>query len=309
MADDGAKRRGPDEIARARLRLGARAERAFGVKAIAGVTVPEIRRVLQPGLRSATAAPGAPQAPQRTSPPAAPARPAGRTSAAVDLFGNPVAISPEMAGGIGEVFSDPPLPRAERMERLRVLDETEVTGCTKCPLHEGRTRTVFGEGDPEARLMFIGEGPGENEDLSGRPFVGRAGGLLDKMIVGMGLKREQVYIANVVKCRPPNNRVPTAVEVATCTPYLHQQIDWIRPKVIVTLGLPATRHLLKSNSPMGKLRGQWHEWRGIKVMPTYHPAYLLRSYTEANRRVVWGDLQAVMTELGLRTSGGKRGEK
>ena len=147
--------------------------------------------------------------------------------------------------------------------------------------------------------MFIGEGPGETEDATGRPFVGRAGELLDRMIAGMGLRREDVYIANVVKCRPPNNRVPTAQEVATCTPYLHKQIEWIRPRVIVTLGLPATRHLLKTTASMGALRGRWSQWRGINLMPTYHPAYLLRSYTPQNRRIVWEDLQKVMGELGL----------
>jgi DNA polymerase len=157
--------------------------------------------------------------------------------------------------------------------------------------------------------MFIGEGPGETEDQTGRPFVGRAGELLNKMIAGMGLRREDVYIANVVKCRPPNNRVPTALEVDTCTPYLHRQIEWIRPDVIVTLGLPATRHLLRTSLSMGQLRGRWSQWRGIKVMPTYHPAYLLRSYTEANRRTVWGDLRQVMAELGLERDSGRPGRQ
>jgi DNA polymerase len=184
-----------------------------------------------------------------------------------------------------------------------LLDEQEVGKCDLCTLCKGRTTTVFGEGDPEARLMFIGEGPGETEDLTGRPFVGRAGKKLDEMIHAMGLARESVYIANVVKCRPPNNRVPTAAEVDTCTPYLHRQIELIRPRVIVTLGLPATRHLLKTMLPMGKLRGKWSQWRGIRVMPTYHPAYLLRSYTAENRRIVWEDLQQVMKELGLNRPG------
>jgi DNA polymerase len=149
--------------------------------------------------------------------------------------------------------------------------------------------------------MFIGEGPGENEDLSGRPFVGRAGELLDKQIGAMGLKREQVFICNVVKCRPPGNRTPMPDEVGACTPYLLQQIDLIRPSVIVTLGLPATKFMLADEKiAMGKARGQWHVWRGIPVRPTYHPAYLLRSYTDTNRRLVWEDLQAVMDKLGIK---------
>ena len=180
-----------------------------------------------------------------------------------------------------------------------MLDETEVNGCTRCGLSETRTRTVFGEGDPDARVFFIGEGPGQNEDETGRPFVGKAGGQLDKWVAAMGLTREQVFIANVVKCRPPGNRVPLADEVAACTPYLVKQLDWVRPQVIVTLGLPATRFMLDSKLAMGKLRGRWHEWRGIKLMPTYHPAYVLRSPTREVRGLVWSDLQMVMAELGL----------
>ncbi len=220
-----------------------------------------------------------------------------------DLFGGAPERQERSDPALTGTFSSPPAPRERRIALLRAMDEAEVQACDRCTLCQGRTRTVFGEGDPEARLMFIGEGPGETEDQTGRPFVGRAGELLNKMISGMGLKREQIYIANVVKCRPPNNRVPTLQEVETCTPYLHKQIEWIRPQVIVTLGLPATRHLLKSTLSMGRLRGQWSQWRGIRVMPTYHPAYLLRSYTEANRRTVWGDLQLVMAELGLAAKG------
>lgn len=199
-----------------------------------------------------------------------------------------------------EAFSAPPLDTAEKKRRLIALDTNEVRGCTKCRLCETRTHTVFGEGDPEAKVFFIGEGPGENEDLSGRPFVGRAGDLLNKMIGAMGLKREQVYIANVVKCRPPANRTPAPDEVATCTPYLERQLEIVRPRAIVTLGLPATRYMLNSRASMGKLRGQWHTWRGIKLMPTFHPAYVLRQYTEETRAAVWSDLQQVMVELDLR---------
>jgi DNA polymerase len=194
-----------------------------------------------------------------------------------------------------------PLPIEERRIRLDQLDANEVKGCTLCRLCETRTNTVFGEGDPGARLMFIGEGPGENEDLQGRPFVGKAGDLLEKQITAMGLTRAQVFIANVVKCRPPGNRTPLPDEVATCTPYLVRQIEIIRPEVIVTLGLPATRYMLGDEKiAMGKARMGWHSWRGVPVRPTYHPAYLLRNYTAETRKLVWSDLQEVMERLGLK---------
>ena len=274
------------EVARARLRLAMRAERAFGVDAVEGVGALDVEREAH-----------AVDIERESNAPQAEPLHAGEEKPAFDLFGNPVVkqTQPETE----DAFPDPPPPRKKRIELLQALDDNEVKGCTKCELHEGRTHTVFGEGDSEAQLMFIGEGPGENEDLTGRPFVGKAGGLLGKMIAGMGLQREDVFIANVVKCRPPNNRVPTAHEVATCTPYLEKQIEWIRPKVIITLGLPATKHMLKLNLPMGKMRGQWYSWRGIRVMPTYHPAYLLRSYTKANRAAVWSDLKQAMDVLGL----------
>jgi DNA polymerase len=188
----------------------------------------------------------------------------------------------------------------EKRARLAALDDKEVRGCTKCRLCETRTQTVFGEGDPDAKVFFIGEGPGENEDLTGRPFVGRAGEMLNKWIAATGLRREQVFIANIVKCRPPNNRVPAPDEVATCTPYLQRQLEIVRPKVIVTLGLPSAKYMLQTNSTMGRLRGQWHEWRGIKLMPTFHPAYVLRSYTNEVRAAVWDDLKKVMAEIGAR---------
>jgi uracil-DNA glycosylase len=193
----------------------------------------------------------------------------------------------------------PILSRDEKIAALSVMDTTEVQPCTKCRLSQTRANTVFGEGDPAADIFFIGEGPGENEDLKGRPFVGRAGELLNKMIKGMGLERHQVFIANIVKCRPPNNRVPAPDEVETCTPYLVRQLEIIRPKVIVTLGLPSAKYMLGSKLSMGKLRGQWHDWHGIKLMPTFHPAYLLRAYTDENRALVWSDLKKVMAEVGL----------
>lgn len=178
---------------------------------------------------------------------------------------------------------------------------------------------VFGEGSPSARLMFVGEAPGAEEDKTGRPFVGRAGQLLDKMIEAMGLKREQVYIANVLKTRPPNNATPTTEESRLCAPYLYAQIGAIRPEFIVTLGLPSTRLLLESTEAMGSLRGRWHEFavpdalppklaavisplggvgHKVRVMPTYHPAFLLRQYTTENRAKVWADLRMVVDEMG-----------
>jgi uracil-DNA glycosylase family 4 len=205
-------------------------------------------------------------------------------------------------------MDQPELSADEKRKQLAVMDETEVRGCTKCVLCKTRTQTVFGEGDPNAKIFFIGEGPGENEDLTGRPFVGKAGQLLDKMIVAMGLRREQVFIANIVKCRPPGNRVPAPEEVTSCTAYLERQLEIVRPKAIVTLGLPATRYMLQSNASMGSMRGKFHSWRGISLMPTYHPSYVLRVYTEQTRAAVWSDLQQVMTLLSLHGPARKRTE-
>jgi DNA polymerase len=152
---------------------------------------------------------------------------------------------------------------------------------------------VFGEGNAEARVVFVGEGPGAEEDRTGRPFVGRAGELLNKIIASVGWRREDVYICNVVKCRPPGNREPQMEEVASCRPFLERQLRSIHPKVIVTLGKPATSTLLGRTVAITKMRGIWHEWEGIPLMPTYHPAYLLRSYTRETRQAVWDDLRAV----------------
>ena len=177
------------------------------------------------------------------------------------------------------------------------MEEQEVRGCVKCPLHQSRTQTVFGEGDPDAPIMFIGEGPGQTEDEQGRPFVGRAGELLNKMIEAMGYQREQVYITNIVKSRPPNNRAPNPAEVSACWPYLRRQIEIIRPKAIVTLGGPAAKTLLETREGITRLRGTWYQYNEVQppvpVMPTFHPAYLLRAYTRENRARVWSDLQAV----------------
>lgn len=184
------------------------------------------------------------------------------------------------------------------------LEEVRDTlgDCTRCRLHEGRTQIVFGDGDPDADLLFVGEGPGEQEDLRGIPFVGRAGELLTQMIEkGLGVPRASVYICNIVKCRPPGNRTPMSDEVQTCQPYLDGQIDAIQPKVIVALGKPATSLLLGREVAITRARGSWQSYRGIPLMPTYHPAFILRQYTPQNRRFVWDDLKAALTrarELG-----------
>lgn len=195
-----------------------------------------------------------------------------------------------------------PLGEARTLEQVRA----HLGECTRCPLHERRTKIVFGDGDASAEIMFVGEGPGEQEDLSGLPFVGRAGELLTKMIeAGLKIPRASVYIANVVKCRPPNNRTPLPNEVAACREFLDGQIDAIRPKVIVALGKPATSLLLGRDVAITRVRGSWHDYRGFPVMPTFHPAFLLRQYTPENRRLVWEDLKAALERAG-RTDSAER---
>ena len=190
-----------------------------------------------------------------------------------------------------------PVLAAERPARLTDL-RTEIGDCTRCPLaYAGRHNIVFGDGDPNAQLMFVGEGPGADEDASGLPFVGKAGQLLNNMISAMGLTREQVYIANIVKCRPPGNRTPEFVEATTCSQFLLRQIDIVRPKVIVALGLTAATYVLGVKQPLSALRGQWHSAREPKVAVTYHPAFLLRDPRQ--KAEAWKDLQRVMAELGL----------
>ena len=171
-----------------------------------------------------------------------------------------------------------------------------VQKCRCCVLGEGRKNAVFGEGDPNAELLFIGEGPGEDEDIQGRPFVGRAGQLLDKMIAAMQFSREEVYIANIVKCRPPGNRAPMPDEAGCCSRYLRRQIEIINPKAIVLLGATAARFLLDTTQGISRLRGKWTQFNGIPVMPTFHPAYLLRN--ESSKREAWEDLKQVMARFG-----------
>ncbi|MGC2526432.1 MAG: uracil-DNA glycosylase [Candidatus Acidiferrum sp.] len=183
---------------------------------------------------------------------------------------------------------------------------TDLGECTRCKLHKTRNNIVFGDGNPKAELVFVGEGPGHDEDMQGLPFVGRAGKLLTQMIEAMGLQRKDVYICNVVKCRPPENRLPEKDEVATCSPYLLRQLDAIAPKVIVCLGACAAQTLLETNRGISNFRGQWLEFRGRKLMATYHPAYLLRNPSAKSE--VWKDLQKVMTVLGLETKKTKSAE-
>jgi uracil-DNA glycosylase family 4 len=185
----------------------------------------------------------------------------------------------------------------------KVKDDTllkireDLGECTRCKLHKGRNKIVFGDGNPKAELVFVGEGPGADEDMQGLPFVGRAGKLLTQMIEAMGLQRRDVYICNVVKCRPPENRAPEPDEVAACSPFLMRQIDSIHPKVIVCLGATAAKTILNTTRGISQFRGEWLEWRGHKLMATYHPAYLLRN--PPAKADVWKDLQKVMAELGL----------
>jgi uracil-DNA glycosylase len=181
-------------------------------------------------------------------------------------------------------------------EGLAAIRE-QIGDCQRCKLSTGRNKLVFGAGNPNARLMFVGEGPGRDEDLQGEPFVGRAGELLTKIIVAMGLSRSDVYIANIIKCRPPKNRDPETDEIEACIGFLYSQIEAIRPEIIVCLGAPSTKTLLDTKAAISKLRGHFTNAHGTKIMPTYHPAYLLRN--PSAKKFVWDDIKIVMAELGL----------
>jgi len=216
------------------------------------------------------------------------------------------------------VKSDKPAaaPQPQQPQNNDIINELkdiakEVAACRKCVLGTTRTNSVPGEGNPNAQLVFVGEGPGADEDAQGRPFVGRSGQLLDKIIIAMGLKRSDVYICNIVKCRPPENREPRPEEIISCLPFLKKQLGLIRPKVIVALGAPSTRTLLETNKPIGQMRGKFQDFYfddfspPIKLMPTFHPAYLLRNYSDDNRRKVWEDMKTVLAELGMPVPKGK----
>jgi uracil-DNA glycosylase family 4 len=234
--------------------------------------------------------------PQPPEPTPAPVRAAAETT----LFGGPAV---QEALHVGEAAAGPPeLPPDQKAGALEALRARHDAECPHCTTAEAHTRTVFGEGDADADLMFIGEAPGEQEDRTGRPFVGRAGGKLDEMITAMGMQRQNVYIANILKSRPPNNRAPLPNEVDACSPYLAEQIRIIRPKVIAGLGGPAVKWLLRTSEGITRLRGTWGVYFdgavSFDVMPTFHPAYLLRNYTLETRGRVWSDMQAVMARLG-----------
>src|SRR2546426_7918358 len=221
--------------------------------------------------------------------------PRARVAAAAEsamLAGIPVPQGPYLFEAIERVQND-------SLERIRA----DIGDCKRCRLCERRTNIVFGDGNPKAQLVFVGEGPGADEDAQGLPFVGRAGKLLTQMIEAMGLQRKDVYICNVVKCRPPENRQPEEDEVRTCSPFLFRQIDVIAPKVIVCLGAVAAKTLLQTNRGISQFRGEWLEFRGRKLLATYHPAYLLRNPPAKSE--VWKDLQKVMAVLGLEVKKGK----
>jgi uracil-DNA glycosylase len=256
--------------------------------------------------------------------PLAPARPATAPKAARPIAQAPTPQTPKTAAApqplqaakpatpppvVASLFDEPKLevivPAAERPGLLEVLS-AEVSKCIRCPhLASTRTRTVFGEGTPTARLMFIGEAPGGDEDQKGRPFIGRAGALLTDMITkGMGLTREEVYITNVLKSRPPENRTPLPDEIANCLPYLERQVEIIRPEFLCLLGKTAASALLETALPLGRLRGRWHRYRNIPAIVTYHPSALLRN--PAWKRDAWEDLQTLMNAMGLKAPGRKR---
>lgn len=215
-----------------------------------------------------------------------PPRPASATSAGPERHGTATALP--------DLLVEPGIRDAASLDSLR-----EVLGdCQRCKLCKGRTTIVFGVGDPKARLMLVGEGPGEDEDLQGLPFVGKAGELLtDILTKGMGLTREQVYIANVIKCRPPNNRNPQPDEIVACQPFLRRQIELVQPEVLITLGNFPTQALLADRTPISRRRGRWHEYAGIALMPTFHPAYILRN--PSDKRLIWNDIKLVMERLEL----------
>ena len=204
-------------------------------------------------------------------------------------------------------FAAPPqvgalVPQEERIAALKAIRE-DIGDCTRCALHKGRNKIVFADGSPTARLMFVGEGPGADEDAQGLPFVGRAGQLLNNMIAAMGLKREECYIANIVKCRPPGNRTPEPDEANTCSPFLFKQIGVVRPQVLVALGATAATYLLGARQPLAGLRGRVHAFRGMSLIVTYHPAFLLRDPRQ--KKEAWADLQIAMKELGLKRAGNR----
>ena len=252
-------------------------------------------------------APPPPRIPLAPPPPIIPSAPADQ--ARPRLAPMPVRPPSPAPAIVGSLFEEPELvgPALPAEERATTLADlaVEVSACVRCPqLAATRTQTVFGTGSPTARLMFVGEAPGADEDRTGEPFVGRAGVLLTDMITkGMGLTRESVYIANVLKSRPPENRTPQPDEIAHCLPYLERQIAIVRPEFLCLLGKSAVTALLETALPMNRLRGRWHRYRGIPTVVTWHPAYLLRN--PAAKKEAWDDLQLLMQAMGLKIPGKK----
>jgi len=239
-----------------------------------------------PGFSAASSTPARPAAP-----PASPFRPVPPAPA-------PPPALPPRPSGPSRFYSVQKIPN-DTLLKIR----EDLGDCKRCKLHKTRKNIVFADGNPKADLVFVGEGPGADEDAQGLPFVGRAGKLLTQMIEAMGLRRQDVYICNVVKCRPPENRLPEKDEISECSPFLLRQLDTIAPKVIVCLGACAAQTLLETNRGISQFRGQWLDFRGRKLMATYHPAYLLRNPSAKSE--VWKDLQKVMAELGLEVKKGK----
>ena len=239
------------------------------------------------GSRTNLSTPRIDQTTAMSSRPASPIVPPKAVPAAPALPVLRVVNAPSLFEAIDRVEND-------TLERIR----EDLGECTRCRLHKQRNNIVFGVGNPRAELVFVGEGPGHDEDVQGLPFVGRAGKLLTQMIEAMGLRREDVYICNVVKCRPPENRTPAEDEVATCSPYLYRQLDVIGPKAIVCLGAVAAQTVLGTKDSISRYRGVWFDFRNAKLLATYHPAYLLRNPNAKGE--VWKDLQKVMTLLGLK---------
>jgi uracil-DNA glycosylase len=243
---------------------------------------PPVRSAAQPQASASAAASGAQRSPLPAAraavasavPPPKPALPIIQVASGVSLFEERV--------------------ENDSLDRIR----EDIGDCTRCKLHKSRKNIVFGVGNPKAELVFVGEGPGHDEDVQGEPFVGRAGKLLTQMIEAMGLRRQDVYICNVVKCRPPENRLPERDEIITCSPFLVRQLAVIQPKVICCLGACSAQTLLETNQGISRFRGEWFDYRGAKLIATYHPAYLLRNPNAKSE--VWKDLQKVMSVLGLK---------
>ena len=286
-----------EEKIAARLRyyddLGIRLFYKDRASALGGLPAPALA---SPALQDEHVAPGispASSPPTRLiAPPASLFRPASPAAAAPVPAFAPRPAGPSLFDSMNKISNDTLLKIRE-----------DLGDCKRCKLHKTRKNIVFADGNPKADLVFVGEGPGADEDAQGLPFVGRAGKLLTQMIEAMGLRRQDVYICNVVKCRPPENRLPEKDEIAECSPFLLRQLDTIAPKVIVCLGACAAQTLLETNRGISQFRGQWLDFRGRKLMATYHPAYLLRN--PSAKAEVWKDLQKVMAELGLTAKKGK----